>query len=99
MTIYIDADFKCHTEAAEGRIAVETSAFNGKCKMYIEGYRFVPAGSEWTREDGVVFKGEMVTPWKPYSLLEAAQHGYEESLAEMQDMTNALNLLGVNANG
>lgn len=98
MTIYIDSEFKCHAEAADGLTAVEATFFDGKCRKFIEGYRFVPEGQEWTREDGIVFKGEMVTPWKDYSLLEAAQLGFEESLAEMQDMTSALNLLGVNAN-
>ena len=98
-TIYINSDFKCHTEAVEGRTAVETDAFNGKCKTFIEGYRFVPQGQTWTREDGVAFAGEMVTPWKDYSALAAAQAGYEEAAAELQDMQEALNLLGVDANG
>ena len=95
MAIYIDSDYKCHTEPAEDRTEVETEFFNGKCKAFIEGYRFVPAGHEWTREDGAVFSGEMVAPWKDYTMLAAAQQGYEESLAEMQDMKNALELMGV----
>lgn len=99
MGIYIDSDFKCHTEVSEGLTAVETDFFDGKCKAYIEGYRFVPAGKMWTREDGVVFTGEMVTPWRDYSALAAAQAGYEEAAAELQDMQEALNLLGVDANG
>ena len=98
-TIYLDNDFKCYTEPAEDRTAVETDFFNGKCKTFIEGYRFVPAGQEWTREDGVVFRGEMVSPWKDYLILEAVQAQYEETLAEMQDMQTALETLGVNANG
>ena len=43
MTIYIDSDFKCYTSPGEGLTAVETDAFDGKCRQYIEGYRFVPA--------------------------------------------------------
>ena len=99
MTIYIDTDYKCYTEQADGLTAVESAFFDGKCKTYIEGYRFVPAGCEWTRSDGVVFTGEMIAPWKDYSALAAAQTGYEEAAAELQDMQDALNLLGVNANG
>lgn len=95
MTIYIDADYKCYTESAEGRTAVETDFFDGKCKAYIEGYRFVPNGAEWTRSDGHVFRGEMVTPWKDYNYLAAAQQGYEESLAEIADMQTALGILNV----
>lgn len=99
MIIYIDFDYKCYTESAEERLAVETDFFDGKCKTFIEGYRFVPEGETWTREDGVVFAGEMVAPWKDYATLAAAQAGYEEAAAELQDMQEALNLLGVDANG
>lgn len=76
MTIYIDSDYKCHVSAAEGRRAIETDAFNGKCAEWIESFRFVPAGETWTRGDGEVFKGEMVTPWKDLSEAYAAQAAY-----------------------
>lgn len=76
MTIYIDSDYKCHVSAAEGRRAVETDAFNGKCPEWIESFRFVPADETWTREDGEVFKGEMTAPWKDLSNAYAAQAGY-----------------------
>lgn len=85
-TIYLDADFQCHLEAGEGRTAVETEAFDGKCDAFLEGYRFVPSGSLWTREDGEVFAGEMVSPWKNYSLLAAYQEQYE---AMQQELTQA----------
>ena len=63
VTIYIDSDYKCYVSAAEGRKAIETDAFNGKCAEWIESCRFVPAGETWTREDGEVFTN-MVSPWK-----------------------------------
>ena len=78
MTIYIDSDYKCHVSAAEGRRAIEVNDFNGKCPEWIESYRFVPEGETWTREDGEVFKGEMVTPWKDMSEAYAAQTAYLE---------------------
>lgn len=78
MTIYIDADYKCHTTQSTGLTAVETDAFVGKCPAYIEGYRFVPDGSTWTRSDGVIFQGEMMAPWKPWEELDAAQREYEQ---------------------
>ena len=81
MTIYIDSDFKCHTVAGDGLTAVETTAFDGKCAAYIEGYRFVPDGSTWVREDGTIFSGEMVTPWKPWEELDAVQREYEREQA------------------
>lgn len=78
MTIYIDNDYKCHTYPSDGLTAVETDAFDSKCRQYIEGYRFVPAGQSWTREDGAVFHGEMVAPWRPYEILVELQAVYEE---------------------
>lgn len=81
MTIYINTDFKCHTVAGDEMTAVETTAFDGKCAAYIEGYRFVPAGKTWTREDGAVFSGEMVAPWKDWEELDAAQRAYEREQA------------------
>ena len=80
MTIYIDSDFKCHVSDYGTLTAVETDFFDGKCSSYIEGYRFVPAGSVWTREDGAVFAGEMVAPWKDWRALDAAQRAYERQL-------------------
>ena len=76
MTIYIDNDYKCHTSPGEGLTDVETDAFDGKCPEWIESYRFVPAGETWTREDGQVFTGEMVSPWKDLGEAYAAQAAY-----------------------
>ena len=78
MTIYIDSDYKCYTSEADGRRAVETNFFDGKCEEWIESYRFVPEGETWTREDGEVFNGEMVTPWKDLSEAYTAQIAYLE---------------------
>lgn len=77
MTIYIDTDYKCHTTTADGLTAIETTAFDGKCADYIEGYRFVPADASWMRSDGEIFAGEMIAPWKPWDELDAAQREYE----------------------
>ena len=78
MTIYIDIDYKCYVSAAEGRRAIETNEFDGKCPEWIESFRFVPDGETWTREDGEVFKGKMVTPWKDLSEAYTAQTAYLE---------------------
>ena len=99
MTIYIDSDYKCYVSADGTMQAEETTFFDGKCKPFIEGFFFVPDGETWTREDGVVFTGEMVAPWKDYATLAAAQAGCEEAAAELQDMQAALQLFGVEANG
>ena len=90
MTIYIDNDYKCHTSPGEGLNAVETDAFDGKCRQYIEGYRLVPAGETWTREDGQVFEGEMIAPWRDYELLAEFQAIYEEEQAKSTEEIAAL---------
>ena len=84
-TIYIDSEFKCHTADDGTMRAVETDFFEGKCDAYIEGYRFIPSGASWVRDDGVVFHGEMISPWKSYAELDAIQREYErELLADLE---------------
>ena len=100
MTIYIDSDYKCYVSTADGRRAVETNFFNGKCPEWIESYRFVPDGETWTRGDGEVFNGEMTAPWKDLGEAYAAQAVYVEqqlstAQAQAADMHAALNVLGV----
>lgn len=95
MTVYLDADWKCHISGDDTMTAVETAAFDGKCDAYIEGYRFVPEGKTWVREDGAVFAGEMVAPWKPWQELDEAQREYERQLileyeAALQEIEEAL---------
>ena len=92
-TIYIDSEFKCHTINDGTMKAAETDFFDGKCDEFINGYRFIPDGESWMREDGVLFTGGMFSPWKPYEELDAAQREYER--AQLTDMKAALNLLGV----
>ena len=79
--------------------AVETDAFDGKCAEYIEGYRLVPAGETWTREDGVAFSGEMIAPWKPWNELDAVQRKYErEQITQYESaLTEIEAALGVNS--
>ena len=93
--IYLDADWKCHISGDDTMTAVETAAFDGKCDAYIEGYRFVPSGQVWVREDGAIFAGEMVAPWKPWQGLDKAQREYERQLvaeyeAALQEIEEAL---------
>ena len=66
MIIYLDSDFRCHLTDDGTMQAVETDAFDGKEKAYIEGFRFVPDGQIWTRADGVQFRGLMIAPAKNY---------------------------------
>ena len=91
-TIYIDSGFMCHTSNPNGAFReVETELFDGKCDAFIEGCIYIPRRETYTRSDGIVFHGEMRTPWKPYDELEAAQRKYERE--KQKDAENALAIL------
>lgn len=91
MKIFIDKDFKCHISDDGTMTAVETDFFDGKCAEFIEGYRFVPSGESWAREDGEIFAGEMIAPWQDYNELDNAQREYE--IEKLADAENALAIL------
>lgn len=82
--IYIDKEFKCHVENDGTMTEVDLpDILQGKCSAFVEGYRFIPEGETWTREDGVTFHGEMIAPWKNYIALAAYQEQYEAMNAEL----------------
>lgn len=92
--IYVNPkSFECHTVNDGTMAAVQTDFFDGKCDAYVEGYRYVPEGETWTREDGAVFTGEMIAPWEPYAELDAAQREYERQL--LAEYAEALRTVGV----
>ena len=86
MVVYTDSEYRCHIENDSTMFEIQTSFFDGKCQTFIEGYRFIPKGHSWTREDGKVFEGEMVSPWKPYDELDQVQREYEKELYEQQKL-------------
>ena len=88
MKIYIDSDFRCHTIPNENLREFDVPFFDDKCTTLIEGYRQVPPGERLIREDGEVFKGEMIAPAVDYETLGIAQLQYEN-----QDMKNSLSIL------
>lgn len=81
MKICIDSDFKCHVSNDGTMREIDVPFFDGKCKTFIEGYRYVPEGERWVKPNGEFFRGEMISPWVPYQLLAAAQDAYEEGQA------------------
>ena len=84
-TIFIDSDFKCHVVNDGSMQEVETDFFDGKCDAFIEGYRYIPEGENWVRNDGQVFLGGMIAPHVDYTLLAAYQAQYEEMQAELNE--------------
>jgi hypothetical protein len=92
-TIYFDSEFKCHTSNDGTMTPVSTDFFDGKCDAFVEGYRYVPEGTTWTREDGRVFRGQMIAPWKDYAELDAVQREYEQQL--LSDYKAACERMGI----
>lgn len=80
MTVYIDKDYKCHANQAEGLTPVESDFFNGKCDTFIEGYCY-------KAENNMVH----IYPWKPSDELDAAQREYERK--RLADVESALAIL------
>ena len=95
MELYIDSQYKCHVSSGEGLREMNVDFFEGKCKTFIQGYRYIPDGESWTREDGQIFAGEMIAPAEDSRILEAAQTAYEEALDKNADALAALEVLGV----
>jgi hypothetical protein len=94
-TYYLDDQYRLHLSPADGLTQWEDveGDFDGKSPEYIEGFRVVPEGETWVREDGAEFSGLMIAAAVPFEELDAAQREYER--AEMADMKAALALVGV----
>ena len=81
MKVYVDKKtFMCFTEPGMDRDEYEIPFFDGKCKEFVEGHRYVPKGMKWRREDGEVFSGEMLTYGKDSVEVDLAQAEYEKQL-------------------
>lgn len=90
MIIYLDTDYKCHVIDDGTMLAYESDFFDGKCNTYIEGYRIVPMGHQWTRSDGKAFNGEMIAAWRDHALLEEFQTQYEQQQQIINEYEAAL---------
>ena len=103
MKLYVDDNYCCHTTNHDGIYTeVETAPlmnkngiyfFANKCNAFIEGYRYIPEGKSWTRSDGAIFFGEMISPWKNYAELDSAQREYERQ--KLNEYNLVLQELGV----
>lgn len=88
MKIYIDSDYKCHITNDGTMREIEDSFFDDKCSEFIEAYRYVPDGETWTRDDGEVFSGCMISPCTDISTVINIQRSYElELLANLREET------------
>ena len=85
MKIYIDNNYKCHVSNDGTMREFDVPFFDGKCPAFIDGYRYVPEGETWQREDGELFTGEMTAPAEDSRILEAYQKQYEAMLTQLQE--------------
>lgn len=88
MLYYLDDQRMAHVRQNEaGTLAPwgDTAGFfAGKCQAFVEGYRVVPDGQTWTREDGAAFSGLMIAPAADPNLLFAGQAEADgETIAEL----------------
>ena len=90
MIIYIDKNYKCHTQPAEGLRAFDVPFFDGRCKPFVEGYRYVPPGETWQREDGELFRGEMISPCADCGPIYAVQNFFESISPEITELREKL---------
>lgn len=78
MKLYLDSEFKCHITNDGTMREIDTDAFDGKCKEYIEGFKYDDRN------------GVEVYPWKPYKELIAAQTAAERTQAEADEQISTL---------
>lgn len=91
-TIYIDSDFMCHLENAEGRTPIGTDVFDGIVDAAIPYYRYIPQGEEWADpKTGRVLHGLFIQATDTNAIDLIIQQAF------FADMQNALSILGVNA--
>lgn len=82
-TIYLDSNYVCHPENAEGRMEVETDALNDVCNDALEYYRYIPA-SYGKSDFFQCFDSKTAT---------AIQRQYEKMISERADMQAALDAI------
>ena len=80
MIIYLDSEYRCHVQNDGTMRTFEVPEFDGMCDSYIEGYRYIPTGETWMREDGIEFTGEMLAPYDDYVELQAQQLQHEQEM-------------------
>lgn len=94
-TIYLDSSFMCHLTDDGTMAEVQTDAFDSLCNNAIELMRYVPENETWTRPDGRVIYGIFIQATDS-ARIDAFQKQYMEDQTQMEDMAQALEILGVN---
>ena len=90
-TIYLDDNYMCHLEDAPGRTEVQTDVFDSIVDAAIPYYRYIPEGKEWTNSKGRVLHGLFIQATDSAAINRISIQAY------INDMQNALSILGVEA--
>lgn len=91
--VYLDSDYICHLSQSIGFIPYETDIFDDKCDAFIEGYRLVPEGRTWRRNDGTIFNGLMISPAENLNYLTGAQIQFEKDNENMMAIDDVAELV------
>ena len=94
-TIYLDSNFMCHIVNDGTMTEIQTDALDGLCNNAIELIRFIPQNEIWIRPDGKIIYGEFIQATNS-AKIDAYQRQWHEDTIQMEDMQNALEILGVN---
>lgn len=88
-TIYIDSEYMCHLENADGRTEVQTDVFDGVVDTVIPYYRYIPQGEEYINSKGRAIHGLFIQATDSEAIDRITRQ------AIISDMQNALAVLGV----
>lgn len=88
-TIYLDDNYMCHLENADGLVEIQTDVFDGTVDEVIPYYRYIPQGEEWTNSKGTVIRGLFIQATDSEAINRITQQAY------IDDMQTALAILGV----
>ena len=90
-TIYLDSEYMCHLENAEGRIEIQTDVFDSIDDNAIPYYRYIPQDKTWVDSRGRTYHGVFIQATDSEAIDRIMQ------AALLNDMQNALAILGVEA--
>ena len=84
----------CHITDDGTRTEIQTDVFDDLCNNSIELMRYVPENETWIRPDGRIIHGEFIQVTDS-AKLESYQKQWNDDKATIEDMAQALEILGV----
>lgn len=89
MTLWIDDNFRAHTESGAGRTEITTDIFDDMPPVVAKCYIYVPAGQSYTKPNGNTVVGEFVQLAVPEKELDDTQRAYEREQYQTLAAENA----------